>query len=68
MSDTESNPGPLGAADAPIPAENGPREAEYAPRSEGGVGSGGGTEGSAPEPHKRDPAFTRGEYLVVPSV
>ena len=31
MSDTELNPAPLGATDAPIPAENGSREVENDP-------------------------------------
>ena len=31
MSDTELNPAFIDASDAPIPAENGSREAEYAP-------------------------------------
>ena len=42
MSDTESTPAPLGASDAPIPAENGSKEAECAPsapESDAGVGS-----------------------------
>ena len=42
MPDTGSNPAPLGASVAPIPAENGSREVEYAPPppgSERNVGS-----------------------------
>ena len=42
MSDKESTPAPLGPSDVPIPAENGYREAKYAPSppgSDAGVGS-----------------------------
>ena len=47
MSDTELNPAFIDASDAPIPAENGSREVEYAPPPLGSEETGGSDDGVA---------------------